>query len=700
MKSQELLKSLVSLGLGTVLCLGYFVGPLATAQSSFLQVPKSSFQRSEEIYHFSTAATSGPRRGEEIYYYKCWMCHNDYTIAAGTPAPTLVGIYDRSTLLSGEPVNDETLAEKIRSGGPLMPSYRHTITDADIADLLSYLRDDQCCFDGEEPPANPRYRATSDTLMRLQEQHNLRGGPTGIVESTIGYPLEGIGVQLIAGENSIRTTVYSDEEGRYEFPELPMGSYTLRVARPLEFKPYERGSVQIGRATQLEDIVLERVTDLELLPPTPEIMAQLSGVEWMMNLPGTGQEKRVFSHACGFGCHSYQQVFRNRYDEAGWALIVDRMVNYIGSPLTIPFGTLSEVPEDERRGRSGLPMRAEIDILVKWLARVRGPNSEDAPFDVLPGPRGAATRVIVTEYELPRLLLAAHDVAGDSNGHIWYTPHRSPYIGKLDPITGVVEEYRVPDTPGAIPGTHSIWVDENDVVWMSENWASTLTSFDPRTEQFTQVKLETGRPYNAPGFGNMALAEDGYVWKVLSGAIKKIDPVTGEFVGVYPFDRITSTYGSLISRDGNFFAGGLWPGNLIGLLDTRTGEVQELETRSVLSSPAKGYFNDEGNAWFGGRGGALIEVDVPTRRTREYFPPTQYVTFYEALTDKNGEVWAGELHGGRFARLDPETERWTEYVLPEPYAHNRRTWIDNVTDPVTVWYVDHNGYMVRIQPLE
>ena len=72
----------------------------------------------------------------------------------------------------------------------------------------------------------------------------------------------------------------------------------------------------------------------------------------------------------------------------------------------------------------------------------------------------------------------------------------------------------------------------------------------------------------------------------------------------------------------------------------------------------------------------------------------------EALTDKNGEVWAGELHGGRFARLDPETERWTEYVLPEPYAHNRRTWIDNVTDPVTVWYVDHNGYMVRIQPLE
>jgi hypothetical protein len=39
-------------------------------------------------------------------------------------------------------------------------------------------------------------------------------------------------------------------------------------------------------------------------------------------------------------------------------------------------------------------------------------------------------------------------------------------------------------------------------------------------------------------------------------------------------------------------------------------------------------------------------------------------------------------------------------VLPEPYPHDRRTWIDNSTAPVTVWYVDHNGYMVRVQPRE
>jgi hypothetical protein len=38
--------------------------------------------------------------------------------------------------------------------------------------------------------------------------------------------------------------------------------------------------------------------------------------------------------------------------------------------------------------------------------------------------------------------------------------------------------------------------------------------------------------------------------------------------------------------------------------------------------------------------------------------------------------------------------------LPEPYSHNRRAWIGNSTTPVTLWYVDHNGYIVRLQPFD
>ena len=681
---------MLGLAMGAALWAGNLVGRSTIAQSPSSQAPRRSFQRSEEIYNFALAATSGSQRGQEIYYYKCWMCHNDYTIKAGTPAPSLKDLYQRPRLLTGQPVNDETVSEKIRNGGPGMPLYNHSLKDRDLADLLSYFREGKCCFDGEEPPANPRYRAAFAQTAETQSRNNLRGGPRGLVRAAAGYLPEGIMVQLVSQKSSIRTTVYSNDEGRYEFPQLPTGLYTLRIARPLEFRPYQRDSVRIDGATQLQDIVLELVSDSELLPPTPEIAAQLTGAEWLMNLPGTGQEKRVFSNSCGFTCHAYQQIFRNRYDERSWRLIVQRMTRYSGSPL-INVRTRRRITEGDE----------EEDIMVKWLARARGPESKDVPFHVLPGPRGAATRVIVTEYELPRLLLATHDVSGDSKGNIWYTPHRSPYIGKLDPGTGIVTEYRVPKTPGALPGTHSVWVDQNDIVWLSENWAHNLTKFDPRTEQFTVIHLdEVTSPLNSPGFGNFGLAPDGYVWSARGGAVNKIDPTTGKYLEQYPFERMRGTYDNLISRDGNFWAGGQWPGNLIGLLDIRTGTLKEIETRSLLSSPAKGAFDWEGNAWFGGRGGALIKLDVKTLRTKEYFPPTPYVTFYEVMPDKNGEIWAGAQHGGRFVRFNPRTERWIEYVLPEPYAHNRRTWIDHSTDPVTVWYVDHNGYMVRIQPLE
>ena len=70
------------------------------------------------------------------------------------------------------------------------------------------------------------------------------------------------------------------------------------------------------------------------------------------------------------------------------------------------------------------------------------------------------------------------------------------------------------------------------------------------------------------------------------------------------------------------------------------------------------------------------------------------------MPDKSGDVQARELHGAGFLRLNPRTDQWIEYGMPELYAHDRITWIDNSTDPISVKYVDDQGYIVRIQPLD
>src|SRR3989475_7592462 len=166
--------------------------------------------------------------------------------------------------------------------------------------------------------------------MKAQSGHPMLGGARGVVRSSKGTLLEGIAMQLVSHKNAIRTTVYSDRDGKYEFPKLEAGWYTFRVARPLEYKPYQRDAVWIEGATSLDEIVLDRVTDSEFLPPTPEILAQFTDAEWLYNLPATVQEKKIFSDTCGSGCHNYQQSLRDRVDEKGWSLMLDRMALYGG----------------------------------------------------------------------------------------------------------------------------------------------------------------------------------------------------------------------------------------------------------------------------------------------------------------------------------------------------------------------------------
>ena len=222
------------------------------------EVSEDDLQRSLRLDTYRIVADSGAGRGEVIYAYKCWMCHNQY--AKG--GPSLKDLYQRPQLMSGAPVNDETVAAKIKEGGPLMPAGRTTMSDSDVADLVAYLRSGKCCVEGENPPANPWYRSETN---KWPVQSGLTGGATGVVRINSGDSPEGVGVQLIA-PNGVRTTVYTNADGKFEFPKMQAGLYTLRIPSPVPFKSYCRDSVRIDGATKIEDIVLERVADSDNLP--------------------------------------------------------------------------------------------------------------------------------------------------------------------------------------------------------------------------------------------------------------------------------------------------------------------------------------------------------------------------------------------------------------------------------------------------
>ena len=670
---------------GTVVWLGIASAaprPKPAADADKDKMAVDNLQRSLQLDTYRIDGDSGAARGEVIYAYKCWMCHNKYTKSA----PYLADLYKRTSLVSGSPVSDENVAAKIKDGGPLMPSSAHNLSDSDIADLVAYIRSDKCCVEGENPPMNPSYRAETH---KWPVQSGLTGGASGVVRIKNGDSPEGVGVQLIA-PNGVRTTVYTNGDGKFEFPKMQAGPYTLRIPSPVPFKPYVRDAVSIDGATKLDDIVLEKVVDSDDLPASAVLESQLSGAEILWNLPGSAEEKAMLQKNCS-GCHSWQQIFRNRYDERSWGLIVDRMMHFTGTAIAV----------------RNKPMNApdpEAAMLTKFLARVRGPESQDMPIRTFPRPRGESTRVVVTEYELPRNLLMLHDAALDAQGNVWYTSHKTRYVGKLDPKTGIVTDYTIPLTPGAMPGTHHAVIDKNGIAWISENWAHQLNRLDPKTGEVKQAKIESSTPINAPSFGNFTLDSDGYVWDGRHSLIVKMDPNTGKVLQQWPL-QADSTYDNTISYDGRYW-GGSGPanwGNTVEILDIQTGKLLNLNSGSHMMTAKRGGFDPFGNTWWGGADGSLIELNFKAQRIEEYTPPIAphpYTDFYEAMPDKNGEVWAGVLHGRQMLRYNPKTDHWTVYQMPEPYSYNRRTVIDTSTKPATVWYVDYNGYLVRVQPLD
>ncbi len=271
-------------------------------------------------------ADSGAARGENIYFYKCWMCHNKYTASA----PYLKDLYKRPNLMLGKPVNDETVTEQIKAGGPGMPAFGTTLSGSEIADLGRISRKGNVALKEKIHRRIPWYHAAT---QKWSVQSGLSGGARGAVRIASGDSPEGVGVQLIA-PNGVRTTVYTNEEGKYEFPKMQAGVYTLRIPTPLIFKPYRRESVEIDGAPKLDDIVLERVSKTDDLPPTPEIESQMSSAELLWNLPGYRRRESSVSKKL-LRCHAWQQVFRNRYDERSWGLIVDRMLHYYSNTLAI-----------------------------------------------------------------------------------------------------------------------------------------------------------------------------------------------------------------------------------------------------------------------------------------------------------------------------------------------------------------------------
>ena len=84
----------------------------------------------------------------------------------------------------------------------------------------------------------------------------------------------------------------------------------------------------------------------------------------------------------------------------------------------------------------------------------------------------------------------ARRVWSDSQGRLWIAEWNVGQVARYDPSDGSWREWKL---PGEVPRAYAVYVDERDIVWLSDFGDDAIHAFDPETEEFTTFpKTEAG----------------------------------------------------------------------------------------------------------------------------------------------------------------------------------------------------------------
>jgi len=535
----------------------------------------------------------------------------------------------------------------------------------------------------------------------LPAQAQTPGVLTGQVSSAEEGAMEGVLVSAKKAGSTITVTVASDKEGRYSFPaaRLEPGQYAVSI-RAVGYDIDGRPSAEVasGKSATL---------DLKLRK-TKKLASQLTNAEWMESVPGTPQQKATFFNCVS--CHSVERIVKSQHDPDSFMQVLPRMGSYANQSTPLhPQRRVAERLLEER----GDQRQAANRQRAEWLASVN--LSEGTAWEyalkTFPRPTGRSTRVVITEYDLPRQTIEPHDVIVDKNGTAWYSNFGEQTFGKLDPKTGKVTEYPVDELKKGWPtGMLGLRPDKDGNMWLGMMYQGAMAKFDPKTEKFAYFSLPPDMNKDMTQV-NMVRAEsshmDGKVWSQNNGfaAVHRLDLASGNIETFMPFkdskpgenhniyDIIPDSQNNLYFTD--------FAQQHIGRVDAKTGEIKLFELPTKSSAPRRGMMDAQDRVWFGEyRGNKIAMFDTKTAKFQEWSMPTPWSGPYDVAYDKNGEAWTGSMMTDRIARLDPKSGQITEYLLPRP-TNIRRVFVDNSTTPVTFWVgSNHGASIIKLEPLD
>jgi len=543
--------------------------------------------------------------------------------------------------------------------------------------------------------------ATAALAFAYSAQGAEEGMLTGTIKSASGKPIEGVVVSAQIPGEPITASVYTGADGRYFFPPLKSGKYTVWAQ-----------AIGLERAESSADIATKATKVDFTMKDTTDIIPQLSGYQVVAAMPDDTPAHRrgkvLFQKNCTY-CHETSAALRDRFDQQGWEAIVTAMTQGFT--------------------RNPKPLSPQMKELATFLTEMRGPGPSPMKPQIF-RPQGEATLPVTYEYDVEfdqggfsahngadwRFGHgssaggggAIHDATLDWDGNFWFTSNRASTVrtvGRVDGKTGKTTNFGIKIAEGRVAQSHGILLGPDGRVYFNASpriayLDGDLGIVDPKTQTVEALKVPEG--YSGVS-GWLSYDGKGRIWTAsgpqrANGGALRFDPKTKQFT-VFKNPTAKMTYGIAGDGDGN----GWWTGVDDDIIVYSDSNDQVHEIKLPAQPPAEyvkpGDFA-EGEAipqpGIGGKqsprrpsadhassavwvpnfyGNTLLRIDTKTKELKYYQVPYPGMNPYEAMVDSKHNVWVTFQNSDEMGRFDPNTGNWAMYSWPSKGMAQRQNHI-------------------------
>ena len=522
----------------------------------------------------------------------------------------------------------------------------------------------------------------------------------GRVTSQAEGAMEGVIVGAKKAGSTITTWVVSNAQGQYSFPRDRMEPGTYAVG--IRAVGYQLPATSVDVTAQPAQLDLQ----LEKVKSTSKLAMQLSNGELLLSVPGTPAQKLALGGCVN--CHTLQRVLFSRFTAEEMSPVVRRMARHTNnsSPLH-PWMRPAEGPAG--------PAAQGLSPFDKYLSSINLSSTDtfEFPLKTLPRPTGKATQVIYTVYDLPRPDASPHDEVFDAQGNVWYSDFNSQFIGKLDPRSGKVVEYPVPQNRvGQIAqGGLQIDIDKQGRMYFGNMSQMQIVRLDPATGKMEAFKPPI--PESAMGDGHLTMVDpafqhvDGKLWANVAfatgeaGGTWHIDLATNTWTRVtYPPDSPPALAYDVVADSKNNMYGMQMGNDKIWMTDGKTLRTVWYDFPTKGAGCRRGHIDSQDRVWCGVfNGNRLAMFDPKTQKITEWKAPTPWTRPYDAQFDDRIYAWTAGMDNDLAVRLNSQTGEFTEYLLPHE-TNVRHVEVQKSGALSSLWLGDqHGGTLIHIEPL-